>query len=48
MRAADLPPSYADALGTGLWPSTDVLLAAELARGGMKLEFAPVVWGRGS
>jgi predicted phosphodiesterase len=44
MRAAGLPPGYADAMGTGLWPSTDVLPAAELARGGMPLAFASVVW----
>jgi predicted phosphodiesterase len=44
MRTAGLPPGYADALGTGLWPSTDVLPAAERANGGVPLEFAPVVW----
>ncbi|HEY4173491.1 MAG TPA: metallophosphoesterase family protein [Rhodopila sp.] len=44
MRTAGLPPGYADAMGTGLWPSTDVLPAAERANGGVPLAFAPVVW----
>jgi hypothetical protein len=41
MRAAGLPPGYADALQFGLWPSTDILPAGELARTGMALTFAP-------
>jgi predicted phosphodiesterase len=44
MRTAGLPSGYADALETGLWPSTDVLPPAERARGGMPLDFVPVVW----
>jgi predicted phosphodiesterase len=44
MRTAGLPPGYADALGSGLWPSTDVLPAAERGKGGVPLAFAPVVW----
>jgi predicted phosphodiesterase len=44
MRTAGLPSGYADALQTGLWPSTDVLPPEERAQGGIPLEFAPVVW----
>jgi predicted phosphodiesterase len=44
MRAAGLPAGYADALGTGLWPSEDVLPPEERAHGGKPLDFAPVVW----
>jgi predicted phosphodiesterase len=44
MRAAGLPLGYADALQTGLWPSTDVLPPEERAQGGIPLEFAQVVW----
>ena len=38
MRAARLPDGYAIALGTGLWPSCDVVPAAELARCGQPCE----------
>jgi predicted phosphodiesterase len=48
MRTAGLPAGYADALGSGLWPSTDVLPAVELAQGGRALAFAPVLWRSGS
>jgi predicted phosphodiesterase len=44
MRAACLPSGYADALQFGLWPSTDILPAVELARTGIGLTFAPVLW----
>jgi predicted phosphodiesterase len=44
MRAANLPAGYAEALLSGLWPSTDVLPPAELARGGVALAIAPVLW----
>jgi predicted phosphodiesterase len=44
MRAAGLPSGYADALGTGLWPSVDVLPDVERAGGGRPLEFASVFW----
>jgi predicted phosphodiesterase len=44
MRTAGLPSGYADALETGLWPSTDVLPPAERTRGGMPLGFVPVIW----
>jgi predicted phosphodiesterase len=44
MRHAGLPTGYADALTTGLWPSTDVLPPVELARTGRPLNFAPVSW----
>jgi predicted phosphodiesterase len=44
MRVAGLPAGYADALGSGLWPSTDVLPAVELARGGVPLELRPGLW----
>jgi predicted phosphodiesterase len=47
MRTAGLPAGYADALGSGLWPSTDVLPAAELARGGRALAFEPALWPLG-
>jgi predicted phosphodiesterase len=38
MRAAGLPEGYAAALETGIWPSLDVLPAAERARTGIPLE----------
>lgn len=40
MRAVRLPEGYAAALASGIWPSCDVLPAAERARRGMPL--APV------
>jgi predicted phosphodiesterase len=44
MRQAGLPAGYADAMQTGLWPSTDVLPPAELARTGLPLELGSVAW----
>jgi predicted phosphodiesterase len=41
MRAARLPEGYAAALGSGVWPSCDVLPPAELARRGVPL--GPIV-----
>jgi predicted phosphodiesterase len=47
MRAARLPEGYAAALETGLWPSADVLPAAELAQGGVALAPGRLVWREG-
>jgi predicted phosphodiesterase/uncharacterized Fe-S cluster-containing radical SAM superfamily protein len=44
MRAARLPEGYAAALETGLWPSCDVLPAAELAARGAPLAPGRVRW----
>jgi hypothetical protein len=44
MRAAGLPEGYAAALGSGIWPSCDVLPPAERARRGQKLMPAGLVW----
>lgn len=44
MRAAGLAAGYADALGTGLWPSADVLPPAERARRGVPLAEAEFRW----
>ena len=44
MRAAGLAGGYAAALGSGHWPSGDVLPAAEQARRGRRLDPPPVVW----
>ncbi|MES2710564.1 MAG: metallophosphoesterase family protein [Pseudomonadota bacterium] len=44
MRAAQLAEGYAAALETGLWPSLDVLPAAERDATGRRLDFAPVTW----
>lgn len=44
MRERGLPPGYADALETGLWPSCDVLPAAERVRRGRALAPAPLFW----
>jgi predicted phosphodiesterase len=44
MRAAGLPEGYAAALGSGLWPSCDVLPPAERARRGQKLPSVGLVW----
>lgn len=44
MRAAQLPEGYAAALEGGLWPSCDVLPAAELGARGMPLAPGRVVW----
>lgn len=37
MRAVHLPAGYSDALATGIWPSADILPAAELRNTGLKL-----------
>ena len=44
MRAAGLPEGYAAALGSGIWPSCDVLPPAERARRGQKLSSIGLVW----
>ncbi len=44
MRAAGLPEGYAGALETGLWPSCDVLPAAELAARGAALAPGSLAW----
>lgn len=44
MRARGLPEGYAAALESGLWPSCDVLPAAELARRGRAILAAETVW----
>jgi predicted phosphodiesterase len=44
MRAVGLPEGYAAALGSGLWPSCDVLPPAERARRGQKLPPGGLVW----
>jgi len=44
MRAARLPEGYAAALENGLWPSCDVLPAAELAMRGTSISPSKVIW----
>ena len=44
MRAAWLPAGYADALGTGIWPSCDVPPPTERARRGQPLLAEALVW----
>jgi predicted phosphodiesterase len=44
MRQRGLPPGYADALETGLWPSCDILPAAELAGRGCALAPGDLLW----
>jgi predicted phosphodiesterase len=44
MRKAGLPEGYAAALGSGIWPSCDVLPPAERARRGQKLPPVGLVW----
>jgi len=44
MRMAGLPEGYAAALGSGIWPSCDVLPPAERARRGAKLMPEGLVW----
>ncbi len=44
MRAAGLPHGYADALLTGLWPSCDVLPAAELTQRGHPIDEKALDW----
>lgn len=47
MRAARLPEGYAAALGSGLWPSCDVLPEAERARRGTPLTPVALTWAKG-
>lgn len=44
MRRAGLPDGYAAALGSGIWPSCDVLPPAEQARRGVPLAPLPLRW----
>ena len=44
MRAADLPEGYAAALGSGVWPSCDVLPPAERTRRGVPLAPVTLDW----
>lgn len=44
MRAARLPEGYAAALGSGIWPSCDVLPPAERARRGVPLRPVTLDW----
>jgi len=44
MRARGYPVEYADCLGSGLWPSCDILPAAECGARGRPLSPAGVVW----
>ena len=44
LRAAGLPGGYADGLETGLWPSLDILPAAEAAQTGKAIMLTDVVW----
>ena len=44
MRAARLPEGYATALGSGIWPSCDVLPPAERARRGTPLDPVRLDW----
>ena len=44
MNAAGLKAGYAETLLTGLWPSMDVLPAAERARRGESIEMRPLVY----
>lgn len=48
MRAARLPEGYAAALESGLWPSCDVLPAAELSDRGGALSPGRLLWRDGS
>lgn len=44
IRAADLPPDYAETLETGLWPNDDVMPASDRARRGIPLEASVTTW----
>ncbi|MFM7304548.1 MAG: metallophosphoesterase family protein [Alphaproteobacteria bacterium] len=44
MRTAGLPEGYAAALGSGIWPSCDVLPSAERARRGQPIMPVGLVW----
>lgn len=48
MRARGLPEGYAAALETGLWPSCDVLPAAEVARRGAAIPAGSLLWNGAS
>jgi len=47
IRAVDLPPDYAEALETGLWPSDDVMPEADRTRRGVALEPSRILWQPG-
>ena len=47
MRERGLPAGYTEALETGLWPSCDVLPAAELAQRGAALPADRLLWAVG-
>ena len=44
LRNAGLPEGYAATLETGLWPSLDILPAAEAALTGKPISLADTVW----
>ncbi|SDD08041.1 Calcineurin-like phosphoesterase superfamily domain-containing protein [Belnapia rosea] len=44
MRGAGLAEGYAAALGSGTWPSADILPPTERARRGQPLDLPPVLW----
>jgi hypothetical protein len=44
MRARGYPAEYADCLASGLWPSCDILPAAERAARGHALRLDPQIW----
>lgn len=46
MRARGYPAEYADCLASGLWPSCDILPAAECAMRGDALMLATHIWSR--
>jgi predicted phosphodiesterase len=46
MRATGLPPGYATALTTGLWPAMDVLPKAEIARAGQTISETSQIYRR--
>lgn len=48
MRAAGLPADYAETMETGIWPSFDILPAAEQAETGRALKSEPWSWTRRS
>jgi len=46
LRACGLPPDYAEALESGLWPADDVMPEADRRTRGARLSPKPVVWRR--
>ena len=44
IRAADLPPAYADALETGFWPNDDIMPDADRRRRGVALTEKTLLW----